>query len=92
MSSSNGGGGGGGRDDGGVLDHEYQEEYVRNSRGMSLFACRWLPGRRKESRPPKALVFLCHGYAVECGVTMRAPAMNEEGSDRRELTMDEEFR
>ncbi|CAN6330122.1 unnamed protein product [Urochloa humidicola] len=72
MSSSNGGGGG--RDDGGedngVLDHEYQEEYVRNSRGMKLFACRWLPGRgRKES--PKALVFLCHGYAVECGVTMR---------------------
>ncbi|CAL4897314.1 unnamed protein product [Urochloa decumbens] len=75
MSSSNGGGrddGGGGRDDGGVLDHEYQEEYVRNSRGMKLFACRWLPGRRrKESGPPKALVFLCHGYAVECGVTMR---------------------
>jgi len=76
MSSGNGGG----RDDGGgeddhVLDHEYQEEYVRNSRGMSLFACRWLPGKRWRTkqgpRPPKALVFLCHGYAVECGVTMR---------------------
>ncbi|PVH33415.1 hypothetical protein PAHAL_8G001400 [Panicum hallii] len=76
MSSGNGGG----RDDGGgedddVLDHEYQEEYVRNSRGMSLFACRWLPGKRWRNkdphRPPKALVFLCHGYAVECGVTMR---------------------
>ncbi|TKV98829.1 hypothetical protein SEVIR_8G000950v4 [Setaria viridis] len=40
---------------------------------MSLFACRWLPGkkRNKDARPPKALVFLCHGYAVECGVTMR---------------------
>jgi acylglycerol lipase len=35
---------------------------------MSLFACTWLPGKR---RTPKALVFLCHGYAVECGVTMR---------------------
>uniref|UniRef100_K3ZNU2 Serine aminopeptidase S33 domain-containing protein n=1 Tax=Setaria italica TaxID=4555 RepID=K3ZNU2_SETIT len=48
-------------------------EYARNSRGMSLFACRWLPGkkRNKDARPPKALVFLCHGYAVECGVTMR---------------------
>ncbi|PUZ62627.1 hypothetical protein GQ55_3G000500 [Panicum hallii var. hallii] len=42
---------------------------------MSLFACRWLPGKRWRNkdphRPPKALVFLCHGYAVECGVTMR---------------------
>lgn len=70
MSSSNGGGDDGGEDD--VLDHEYQEEYVRNSRGMSLFACRWLPGkRRNKQQGPKALVFLCHGYAVECGVTMR---------------------
>ncbi|RLM85255.1 caffeoylshikimate esterase-like [Panicum miliaceum] len=42
---------------------------------MSLFACRWLPGKRWRNkdphRPPKALVFLCHGYAVECRVTMR---------------------
>ncbi|XP_062201825.1 caffeoylshikimate esterase-like isoform X1 [Phragmites australis] len=46
---------------------EYQEEYVVNSRGMRLFTCRWLP-----KKPiPKALVFLCHGYAVECAVTMR---------------------
>jgi len=69
MSSGNGGGG----EDDDVLDHEYQEEYVRNSRGMSLFACRWLPGKRWTTKqgPPKALIFLCHGYAVECGVTMR---------------------
>lgn len=72
-SSSNNGGR---PDDGGevVLDHEYQEEYVRNSRGMSLFACRWLPavaGKRGRAPAPKALVFLCHGYAVECSVTMR---------------------
>ncbi|TVU00723.1 hypothetical protein EJB05_53833 [Eragrostis curvula] len=61
MSSSNG-------DDGGqVVEYEYQEEYVRNSRGMRLFSCRWLP----KSASPKALVFLCHGYAVECSVTMR---------------------
>ncbi|XP_066359035.1 caffeoylshikimate esterase-like isoform X2 [Miscanthus floridulus] len=67
---SSGSSNGGGADDGGevLLDHEYKEEYVRNSRGMRLFACTWLPGKR---RTPKALVFLCHGYAVECGVTMR---------------------
>nr|CAB3490654.1 unnamed protein product [Digitaria exilis] len=41
---------------------------------MRLFACRWLPAGAaagKKNPPPKALVFLCHGYAVECGVTMR---------------------
>jgi alpha-beta hydrolase superfamily lysophospholipase len=44
------------------------QEYVRNSRGMKLFSCSWVP---KGSDPPRALVFLCHGYAVECSVTMR---------------------
>ncbi|WVZ54991.1 hypothetical protein U9M48_005713 [Paspalum notatum var. saurae] len=89
MSSSNGNGGrpGPAADDGGeVVVVEYQEEYVRNSRGMSLFTCAWLPAapaaaagignddidrRPMRRRDPKALVFLCHGYAVECGVTMR---------------------
>jgi alpha-beta hydrolase superfamily lysophospholipase len=41
------------------------QEYVTNSRGMKLFSCSWVPNS------PKALVFLCHGYAVECSVTMR---------------------
>ncbi|OAY71912.1 Caffeoylshikimate esterase, partial [Ananas comosus] len=45
----------------------YEEEYITNSRGMKLFTCRWLP----QNTPPKALIFLCHGYAVECSITMR---------------------
>ncbi|KAM0875096.1 hypothetical protein ACQ4PT_037019 [Festuca glaucescens] len=50
-----------------VGDFEYEEEFVKNARGMKLFTCRWLP----KARPIKALVFICHGYAVECSVTMR---------------------
>uniref|UniRef100_A0A5B7ARS0 Serine aminopeptidase S33 domain-containing protein n=1 Tax=Davidia involucrata TaxID=16924 RepID=A0A5B7ARS0_DAVIN len=45
----------------------YEEEFISNSRGMKLFTCRWLP----ESRKPKALIFLCHGYAMECSISMR---------------------
>nr|CAD1817594.1 unnamed protein product [Ananas comosus var. bracteatus] len=46
---------------------KYEEEFILNSRGLKLFTCRWLPANRE----PKALVFLCHGYAVECSITMR---------------------
>ncbi|KAK4279458.1 hypothetical protein QN277_011239 [Acacia crassicarpa] len=46
---------------------EYQEEYVKNSRGMNLMTCRWVC----EKEESKALVFLCHGYAMECTVTMK---------------------
>ncbi|KAH7307406.1 hypothetical protein KP509_22G057600 [Ceratopteris richardii] len=35
--------------------------------GSKLFTCRWLPRHKKA----KALVFLCHGYGVECGVFMK---------------------
>ncbi|KAI3526846.1 hypothetical protein L1887_06112 [Cichorium endivia] len=42
------------------------QEYIRNSRGVELFTCRWLP-----QSSPKALVFLCHGYAMECGDFMK---------------------
>lgn len=55
----------------GVVDegnYSYEEEMVNNARGMKLFTCRWLPPK---SQPVKALVFICHGYAVECSVTMR---------------------
>ncbi|KAK2649488.1 hypothetical protein Ddye_016977 [Dipteronia dyeriana] len=45
---------------------EYQEEYIRNARGVQLFTCRWLP-----FSSPKALVFLCHGYGMECSGFMR---------------------
>ncbi|KFK35464.1 hypothetical protein AALP_AA5G287400 [Arabis alpina] len=46
---------------------EYEEEFIRNSRGVELFACRWVPS----SSSPRALVFLCHGYAMECSGFMR---------------------
>ncbi|OAY65164.1 Caffeoylshikimate esterase [Ananas comosus] len=49
------------------MDVEYQEEYIRSSRGVQLFTCRWLP----LSSPPKALVFLCHGYGMECSGFMK---------------------
>ncbi|KAI3516135.1 hypothetical protein L1887_15045 [Cichorium endivia] len=42
------------------------QEYIRNSIGVELFTCRWLP-----QSSPKALVFLCHGYAMECGDFMK---------------------
>ncbi|KAL6620098.1 hypothetical protein ACP70R_035237 [Stipagrostis hirtigluma subsp. patula] len=48
------------------MDVEYHEEHVRNSRGMQLFTSRWMPA----SSPPKALIFLCHGYGAECSVSM----------------------
>ncbi|KAI7983200.1 Caffeoylshikimate esterase [Camellia lanceoleosa] len=48
------------------MEVEYHEEYIRNSRGVQLFTCRWLP-----FSSPKALVFLCHGYGMECSDFMR---------------------
>ncbi|XP_008783602.2 caffeoylshikimate esterase-like isoform X2 [Phoenix dactylifera] len=45
----------------------YEEEFITSPRGLELFTCRWLP-RKKE---PKALIFLCHGYGVECSMYMR---------------------
>ncbi|KAL8100982.1 caffeoylshikimate esterase-like [Apium graveolens] len=48
------------------MEVEYYEEYVRNSRGVKLFTCRWLP-----VSSPKALVFLCHGYGMECSDFMK---------------------
>ncbi|KAG8050887.1 hypothetical protein GUJ93_ZPchr0009g389 [Zizania palustris] len=50
---------------------KYEEEYVSNSRGMKLFACHWSP----LCHDPKALVFLCHGYAMECSISMRGTGM-----------------
>ena len=39
-----------------------------NSRGLKLFTCKWIP----ENQEPKALIFLCHGYAMECSITMNS--------------------
>ncbi|XP_031110124.1 caffeoylshikimate esterase-like [Ipomoea triloba] len=50
---------------------KYEEEFVLNSRGMKLFTCRWLP----KNHEPKALIFLCHGYAMECSVSMKGAAI-----------------
>ncbi|KAJ4849278.1 hypothetical protein Tsubulata_021550 [Turnera subulata] len=50
------------------MEYEYQEEYIKNSRGVQLFTCRWLP---PSSTSPKALVFLCHGYGMECSTFMK---------------------
>ncbi|XP_020231291.1 caffeoylshikimate esterase-like [Cajanus cajan] len=49
------------------LKFKYFEIYMKNSRGLQLFTCRWLP-----VSSPKAIVFLCHGYAMECSTFMRA--------------------
>ncbi|XP_072984309.1 caffeoylshikimate esterase-like isoform X1 [Typha latifolia] len=49
------------------MEVEYQEEYIKNKRGVPLFTCRWLP----LSSSPKALVFLCHGYGMECSGFMK---------------------
>ncbi|KAH6557668.1 hypothetical protein KP509_27G025900 [Ceratopteris richardii] len=49
----------------------YHECFITNRRGIRLFACKWLPANNKI----KALVFLCHGYGVECSVFMKGTAM-----------------
>ncbi|XP_054802088.1 caffeoylshikimate esterase-like [Prosopis cineraria] len=48
------------------LEFQYQEGYRRNSRGVRFFTCKWLP-----LSSPRALVFLCHGYGMECSRSMR---------------------
>ncbi|XBI80351.1 hypothetical protein VPH35_089544 [Triticum aestivum] len=48
-------------------DIKYQEEYISNARGLNLFTCQWSPSNYE----PKALIFLCHGYAMECSISMR---------------------
>ncbi|KAI4991436.1 caffeoylshikimate esterase-like [Hordeum vulgare subsp. vulgare] len=48
-------------------DIKYQEEYISNARGLNLFTCQWNPSNDE----PKALIFLCHGYAMECSISMR---------------------
>ncbi|KAF3578484.1 hypothetical protein DY000_02035624 [Brassica cretica] len=48
----------------------YEENFVLNSRGMKLFTCVWKPVKQE----PKALLFLCHGYAAETSITMNSTA------------------
>ncbi|KAK4784330.1 hypothetical protein SAY86_018698 [Trapa natans] len=50
---------------------KYEEIYISNSRGLKLFTCQWLP----LDRDAKALIFICHGYAMECSITMKSTAI-----------------
>ncbi|XP_078429559.1 caffeoylshikimate esterase-like [Wolffia australiana] len=45
----------------------YEEGFTLNSRGLKLFTCRWVPTNTNI----KSLIFLCHGYGMECSVSMR---------------------
>ncbi|XP_010520168.1 PREDICTED: caffeoylshikimate esterase-like isoform X2 [Tarenaya hassleriana] len=46
-------------------------EFISNAKGVKFFTCRW----RQMNIEPKALIFLCHGYAMECSITMNSTAM-----------------
>ncbi|KAJ9160022.1 hypothetical protein P3X46_025463 [Hevea brasiliensis] len=48
----------------------YDEEFILNSRGLKLFTCRWIPVNQE----PVALIFICHGYAMECSISMNSTA------------------
>lgn len=49
----------------------YDEGHINNSRGLKLFTCQWRP----KNQNPKALIFICHGYAMECSITMKSTAI-----------------
>ncbi|XP_076909609.1 caffeoylshikimate esterase-like [Bidens hawaiensis] len=49
----------------------YEEEFIVNSKGLQLFTCRWLP----VDTEPRALIFLNHGYGMECSVSMKGAAL-----------------
>ncbi|XP_021732710.1 caffeoylshikimate esterase-like [Chenopodium quinoa] len=49
---------------------KFEEEFIVNNSGLKLYTCRWLP----QNEDPKALVFLCHGYAMESSISMQGPA------------------
>lgn len=54
-----------------ATNFKYEEEFIKNSKGLKLFTCRWLP----VDTEPRALVFLNHGYAMECSVSMKGAAL-----------------
>ncbi|XVE75259.1 hypothetical protein DITRI_Ditri12bG0080900 [Diplodiscus trichospermus] len=49
----------------------YEEAFITNSQGIKLFNCKWIP----MNKDPKALIFICHGYAMECSITMSSTAI-----------------
>lgn len=44
---------------------------------MKLFTCRWLPVHCE----PKALIFLCHGYAMESTTSMKGQYLASANTD-----------
>ncbi|KAM7271484.1 hypothetical protein ACFE04_030698 [Oxalis oulophora] len=48
----------------------YDETFIINSKGYKLFTCRWMP-KQKE---PKALIFICIPWAMDCSTTMNNTA------------------
>ncbi|KAK2637557.1 hypothetical protein Ddye_032349 [Dipteronia dyeriana] len=62
------------------------QEFILNSRGMRLFTCSWLPINPE----PKALIFICHGYAMECSITMKGTAIQLVNTGFRVYEMDYE--
>ncbi|KAL8166794.1 hypothetical protein V2J09_008293 [Rumex salicifolius] len=54
----------------------YEEGFITNKRGLKLFTCKWIP----EETEPKALVFLLHGYAMECSISMKGTATRLAGA------------
>lgn len=50
-----------------VAGVSYEEEYIFNNRELKLFTCRWLP----TSQETKALIFMCHGFGMECSISMQ---------------------
>lgn len=53
------------------VKYDYDGSFRTNSRGVKLFTCQWSPVNEE----PKALVFLLHGYTVECSLTMKGNAI-----------------
>ncbi|KAJ4971896.1 hypothetical protein NE237_004995 [Protea cynaroides] len=49
----------------------FEEEFILNYRGFKLYTCSWLPVNTE----PKAIIFLCHGYAMECSISMKGTAI-----------------
>ncbi|CAA7389564.1 unnamed protein product [Spirodela intermedia] len=49
------------------VKYVYEEGFAWNSGGVKLFTCQWLP----KNSDAKALIFLCHGYGMECSISMR---------------------
>ncbi|CAN8268068.1 unnamed protein product [Cochlearia groenlandica] len=45
----------------------YSEEFFENSRKMQLLTCKWFPINQE----PRALIFFCHGYAIDCSTTFK---------------------